>query len=329
MPWLYFQQLNFPKIRPLGFATVLTVVTTVAITHSAVAQAPYLRAEPQKYVLQDFPSYRRTCVPFEKWIGERFIFPPKVSSVYTHRLNERRHEFIKSEELAGRVGIITSLPDKKSSLGEVLLKMEDNGEVLAVGSTISTIELVYLEDIDDARKRIVGKSFWFVPPYIVGIPEIGKETEYNRYPGKQYRLIKIIDVIVSNQGFFTHLKSGIEAVIQDEEGRQIYVPIDWSPTNLLQSENCTQEPTTGSKFDLIFLSKDPRIGSKWPKAVWKAIENYQVLVGMTPEQAIMSWGQPIRVITNVSKSSRLQQWVYGEGGKYLYFQDGKLVSFEK
>lgn len=63
------------------------------------------------------------------------------------------------------------------------------------------------------------------------------------------------------------------------------------------------------------------------------IENEDVIVGMTREQAIEAWGSPYQMnVTYTDRGVRREEWVYEdwiEAGsvkhRYLYFEEGVLV----
>lgn len=63
------------------------------------------------------------------------------------------------------------------------------------------------------------------------------------------------------------------------------------------------------------------------------IENKDVIVGMTREQAIEAWGSPYQMnVTYTDRGVRREEWVYEdwvEAGsvkhRYLYFEEGVLV----
>jgi Domain of unknown function (DUF4124) len=62
-----------------------------------------------------------------------------------------------------------------------------------------------------------------------------------------------------------------------------------------------------------------------------AIQNRQVMVGMTAAQAARAWGQPGRVNTTVTASGAREQWVYGngrQGRQYIYVDDGVVSAVQ-
>lgn len=57
-----------------------------------------------------------------------------------------------------------------------------------------------------------------------------------------------------------------------------------------------------------------------------AIRERKVVVGMTPDQVIESWGRPQRINSSGGAYGTREQWVYGD--TYLYFVDGILTSWQ-
>lgn len=77
-----------------------------------------------------------------------------------------------------------------------------------------------------------------------------------------------------------------------------------------------------------YFNSDP-INPKWGEKIIKAIKNRDVLIGMTPTQVLLSWGNPKKINKTITKSGILEQWVYGDLGPYLYFENDKLVTIQK
>jgi hypothetical protein len=66
---------------------------------------------------------------------------------------------------------------------------------------------------------------------------------------------------------------------------------------------------------------------KWGKRIFNAIKDRKVVIGMTKEQVLLSWGYA-HVNRTVGKWGTHEQWVYGENGPYVYFENDKLTSFQ-
>jgi len=67
---------------------------------------------------------------------------------------------------------------------------------------------------------------------------------------------------------------------------------------------------------------------KWSKKVVRAIQEKRLLRGMTQEQAICLWWWPMKRNKSVGSWGIHEQWVY-YGDRYLYFENGKLTSWQE
>jgi hypothetical protein len=66
------------------------------------------------------------------------------------------------------------------------------------------------------------------------------------------------------------------------------------------------------------------------KRVADAIWDKSLVVGMTPEQARESWGEPSKINSSGGIYGSSQQWIYRKRSAtyYVYFDDGKLTSWQ-
>jgi hypothetical protein len=78
-----------------------------------------------------------------------------------------------------------------------------------------------------------------------------------------------------------------------------------------------------------FKNPIPELIKKWGKKVVKSIQEGEIFMGMTSEQVKASWGEPDDINRTVTKWGVHEQWVYEESRKYLYFEDGKLTSWQE
>lgn len=91
-------------------------------------------------------------------------------------------------------------------------------------------------------------------------------------------------------------------------------------------DSYTDALTINELLDRMYL-KLPGKFKKLSKKVANAIENQQVVLGMTSDQAIASWGEPSSVNRTAGSWGMHEQWVYGDK-TYLYFKNGKLTSWQ-
>jgi|WetSurMetagenome_2_1015567.scaffolds.fasta_scaffold06003_7 hypothetical protein len=67
--------------------------------------------------------------------------------------------------------------------------------------------------------------------------------------------------------------------------------------------------------------------AKYKKTIFiNTIINKKVKIGMTKNMVLDSWGEPDDINRSVGSWGVHEQWVYGEN--YLYFENGKLTSFQ-
>jgi len=75
------------------------------------------------------------------------------------------------------------------------------------------------------------------------------------------------------------------------------------------------------------VNKNIKLAEKYKDSKFKdEILKRKVAIGMTKEMVIDSWGKPEDINRTVGTWGVHEQWVYGH--TYLYFEDGKLTSFQ-
>lgn len=75
----------------------------------------------------------------------------------------------------------------------------------------------------------------------------------------------------------------------------------------------------------------------WSDEEIRDILNRIIWTGMTKEQAVLSWGRPSSINSSGGIYGSYEQWVYkkyygrmlGSTYKYLYFENGKLTSWQQ
>jgi hypothetical protein len=75
-------------------------------------------------------------------------------------------------------------------------------------------------------------------------------------------------------------------------------------------------------------SKLERIKRKYGLKNYQKIIDKQIWIGMNEEMAILSWGEPDEKNNTVGSWGVHSQWVYRSEDTFLYFENGKLVSFQ-
>ncbi len=102
----------------------------------------------------------------------------------------------------------------------------------------------------------------------------------------------------------------------------------WWVISYINSVNGPSGPAPGSEDPLTAGGQKVKKGhGGWSNAACNSIAAKEIRVGMTAEQVRASWGKPSRINERVTQHAQSEQWVYS-GGTYLYFDDGKLRSWQ-
>lgn len=261
---------------------------------------------------EDIFRYR----PMECWIGESFLFLPKPKS-----LQEYGYQSIKGadgrfgnpsyEKFVGRQAKVIMIEGQK-----VTFKMEDDGTILTAEAYSESIDgIAPILDIDNASKRWTGKKLWYIKKDIATFDSTNEK--FGSIKVKRYSPVTVKEVIA---GWYDH--EPVRFVLSTSTGEEGFIDVDLSGTNV------SPILRNHSRFEQYFLEEDPRKIHNWPENVWKSIEEEKVFIGMTKEQAIFSWGKPQSVNNTIVPGGKSEQWVYGDTGPFIYFENGKLTSIQ-
>lgn len=279
------------------------------------AQNPYIRegsigknTTPDVIKNDSFP-FR----PISSWIGERFIFLPRSKS--TQKYGYQSFKGSPSyDKYVGRIAKVISVKER-TGLWDINFEMEDNGHKLtATAYTESIDDIAPVADIDSARSKWLGKTLWLVKNKLDTYNE--DIEEFGSVKLKKYSPVKVIDIVC---GWYNHIP--VRFILKTSTGEEGFEDINLSGTNVsaILRDN--------GKFEDYFFTQDPRTIYQWPNRVWSSIEEGKVFVGMSVEQAKMSWGKPEKVNKTVKQNIVHEQWVY-DSDNYLYFENGVLITIQ-
>jgi hypothetical protein len=133
---------------------------------------------------------------------------------------------------------------------------------------------------------------------------------------KKYSAMKVIDIVAGWHG-----AAPIRFILQTSEGSTGFVDINPSGTN------SPIDAMVAVSFNRHFLTEDPKVTFSGSPTVWAAIEDGKLFVGMTAEQARLSWGAPKDVNTTVHEGAKDEQWVY-PSGSYIYLENGVVTAIQ-
>jgi hypothetical protein len=185
-------------------------------------------------------------------------------------------------------------------------------------ATVANVAL--LRDLKAARDKYLDRTYWITSRWLPELSENGGMSFTNVVVFRKYTPVKISDILAS-----WSTDAPVRIVIKNEAGQEGYFDMAVSQSN-------RTTPPSGDIGDAalatILASSDPRLGHNWPARIWNAIETGTALLGMTPDQARMSWGSPTKTKTSVELKHAGEIWDYPDH-RSLHFKDGSLVEIEK
>lgn len=164
--------------------------------------------------------------------------------------------------------------------------------------------LIDLETVSAVNDRLSGKRVWTKTTLWYG-------DSMKHIKGRKFVPVTITAVESGNTFFPLNIR------FTDEGGKM---------GGLLMSIGSTGNDSRS--FSRLFSLKDPRLNYRQISDTnWNAIQNEEVVIGMTKEECRLSKGNPSDVNTGHDYSNTMEIWYY-PNGSYLRFVDGLLVGFK-
>ena len=186
-----------------------------------------------------------------------------------------------------------------------------------------------VKHVDYLRDSLVGREYVYQyekeSSYGSPIKQIGTNKKMTEVPTKT--IWKCIDVRVQKY------TSNPIIVFQNEEYGQgyCYISTTFSKEDPEFSYRMTDKKEYDEKIKAEQQAKQERLKkltAKYGKYYAKLIADGRVARGMTREMAREAWGEPDDINVSVGSWGRHEQWVYDRWDSYLYFENGKLTSWQ-
>jgi hypothetical protein len=292
--------------------------------------------KPKQVPVMDDSSWKsQNCnqpKAFDQLLGEKVVFIAKPKSL--QRIGYSLYHWIGRESspvsydaLVGKVGTIIEIQPRKTGLlnfRRVTIKLDSSGESVSTNALNDSIsDVTLLSDIEEGRKRWVGKTLWNQSNhlYLSADAEPGEWKE-----AKKFQPVTVSAVMVGNT-----INGAINFVIQFKDGQEGLAILNLSSSNKDPKLLGTLK-SVGRKecdFDDQFFVEDPRLTHEWPAAVWNAIEDNKVIVGMTLDQVVFVWGKPKEINTTKLEKSSSSQLVYRDN-EFVYINEfGKVTAIQE
>jgi hypothetical protein len=309
----------------------LPFLLTCAFAQTATGQISISKAAPPaQETIAPYDSIRNFLgKDYKQYIGQEFYVMPKHQDLrkygyegfivdYNQSLFniENRYKCCDSHNtmyaaLEGKyLTVIDAIEDPKSKYsGYAYLKLQEKDtkdqffyRIKEVGSEY-TFPFLVVGHYEKLKKQFIGNEILLRP---FPKPEGGKEKQVSIETGEeidleQEELVKCVDVTLDDKSYKLYL------VLETKSGQRFMFPAYARSIGGL-SRIFTKDEATKYKESF---------GEKY----WKAILEETVVVGMSEEMVLLSWGTPKKV----NRTSSGDQWVYSDN--YIYFENGKMTSF--
>lgn len=289
-------------------ATLLAVSTLFGQSN------PFVHQGSIGEVKKDQQTTSETVLPtleVKDWVGQRFIFLPQPTKLrtYGYQLFEPRLSY---SAWVGKIVTVTNVSE--GFLPEVTFRADDGTTVRAKMYSGSINGIAPVRDLEFARSRWLGKTLW------IRGNELGtwneQTDEFGSVKVRKCSPVEVQDVVAA---FFDH--EPVRLILKTPDGRVGFYDLALSGTNV------SPILRKFAHFDDAFFERDPHTTYTWPKNVWDAIENGKVFIGMSADQATLSWGKPKEVNRTVTARGAEEQWVYGDSN-FLYVNNGKVTAVQ-
>jgi hypothetical protein len=271
-------------------------------------------------------------VPVTQWVNRKFVVLAKqklfrqfgyefylskslaaaTAPVDTSIETSKRH--LRSDKLAGATLAVTSVEPAGAEF-LVTFTLDQNGRQVFAKTRKGAIEgIACASDLDSATKKWVRKTVYsrrgFIGTYDSATGAYGKITV------KIQDKLKVTGV---SWGLTPLPPRPLWLLVETAGKEKGFIPAGISWTNTMENEILPQQPWAEELFE-----SNPADLYKWDSLTWSAVNRHTIVSGMTKEQVTVSWGRPHSVVTDTSRRSCPQQWLYGS--QYVCFNHDSVVS---
>lgn len=224
-----------------------------------------------------------------------------ISGINTS-LSYRNYVDKKGEIIGERTNGFSNYYEIKLENGETVFSTYSSDKYdIREGKYHSMDDFYFVEDYEKAKKWL-NKYVYVVNKYKWNI-ELLNYDDNDNFIGKitieNYEKVKVLNVLAKVFGKGSGISS-FYILVEKENGEKGYIQYE-----MLSSDNII------TKYDI---------------NIQKLIQERKIIIGMTQEQVLLSWGKPDDINRNVGSWGNHEQWIYGNS--YIYFKNGKLTSWQ-
>ena len=209
------------------------------------------------------------------WTGQKFIFLPQSKTLRRYGY-QGFHPSLSYDKWVGKILTVVEVR-RKEVFSEVTFRTDNGKTIRAKAFDESIYGIAPLRDLEYARSNWVGQTLWLRDKSLLTWDE--SNEKFGSINLKKYSPVTVEDVVAGSDNH-----APIRLILRTGKGETGFRDVNVTGTNiseLLRRYN---------QFADEFLEQDPRRTKDWSSEIWSAIESAKVAIGMTSEQARMSWG---------------------------------------
>ncbi len=221
---------------------------------------------------------------------------------------------IPCDEIKGHMLTVTGVYENGE---EYLVSFSD----VATGKTItgkthkhSIKEIVPETDLNWAKKRWINRVVFSRKGTISTLPK--ENHSFGSIKVKIQDSLLVQDVIA---GFTPLPVNPIWLVVKTPQGQLGIIAIRSSWTNTMSDIIREDDPW---KSDI--MESDPRKVYSWDESMWEIINNHRIVLEMSRDQVLLSWGEPVRREVTDNEGVKQECWFYA--AQVLCFNEHQLIS---
>lgn len=282
----------------------------------------------------DSSSLPLPLIELKDWIGNKFLVLEKqsvfcqsgyelfngsnsdLSSAFVDSLMLSQNNRIPCDQIKGHSLTVTSVRE----IGEEwLVSFSDalTGKII-VGKTYrySIKEILPENDLVWAKKRWLHNYVFSKKGSISSLSE--DRSSFGSIKVRVQDSLLVQDVVA---GFTPLPVNPIWLIVETGLGQKGIIAVRSSWTNTMSDKISQTDPWSSD-----IMETDPSKVFSWDQVIWEIINNHRVVLEMSRDQVLLSWGEPQKRENTQYSGRQLECWHYA--AQALYFDQNQLIAIE-
>ena len=273
-------------------------------------------------------------IPIEQWIGRKFVYlrMPKLFRRFGYELyssaklkketapqkaelETKDHRLI-YERFVGKTLTVQSVAKVDS---EYLVTFTDDSTGMPVfGRThVGALQgIAFYDDMAAAAKQWMGSQIYSRKRFVSTFDSV--RSTVGSFKGEIQTPLKVTGI---EWGLSPMPPQPLWLMVEAPDGSRGFIGTFFSWTNVMTDLRRPYAPYTEDLF-----TENPQETWNWPAEIWSQINTHNVVEGMTRNQVLMAWNNPMKQDSVVEGTGKQERWAFQ--GQFLHFDKGLLVRIE-